>query len=102
MRWALIGLLLLHGFIHLMGFAKAFGYAEMPQLTQPISREWGVVWLLAGGLVVATALTLLFLPALYAAWFRVPRPSEALPGDGDEIAQAPPPHPTQRPLPSPH
>jgi multidrug efflux pump len=27
-----------------------------------------------GGLFVATALTLLFLPALYAAWFRVPRP----------------------------
>jgi len=27
-----------------------------------------------GGLVVATALTLLFLPALYAAWFRVRRP----------------------------
>jgi multidrug efflux pump len=26
-----------------------------------------------GGLVVATVLTLLFLPALYAAWFRVPR-----------------------------
>ncbi len=30
-----------------------------------------------GGLVVATALTLLFLPALYAAWFRVPRASDA-------------------------
>ena len=29
-----------------------------------------------GGLIVATALTLLFLPALYAAWFRV-RASEA-------------------------
>jgi multidrug efflux pump len=28
-----------------------------------------------GGLIVATALTLLFLPALYAAWFRVPPPS---------------------------
>jgi multidrug efflux pump len=27
-----------------------------------------------GGLLVATALTLLFLPALYAAWFRVPAP----------------------------
>ena len=27
-----------------------------------------------GGLIVATALTLLFLPALYAAWFRVKRP----------------------------
>jgi multidrug efflux pump len=30
-----------------------------------------------GGLVVATALTLLFLPALYAAWFRVKRPAAA-------------------------
>jgi multidrug efflux pump len=30
-----------------------------------------------GGLVVATALTLLFLPALYAAWFRVKKPAEA-------------------------
>jgi multidrug efflux pump len=29
-----------------------------------------------GGLFVATALTLLFLPALYAAWFRVRRPQE--------------------------
>jgi multidrug efflux pump subunit AcrB len=27
-----------------------------------------------GGLLVATVLTLLFLPALYAAWFRVRRP----------------------------
>jgi multidrug efflux pump len=31
-----------------------------------------------GGLVVATALTLLFLPALYAAWFRVPRAPRTL------------------------
>ena len=30
-----------------------------------------------GGLVVATALTVLFLPALYAAWFRVTLPSRA-------------------------
>ena len=31
-----------------------------------------------GGLIVATALTLLFLPALYAAWFRVkPEPGLA-------------------------
>jgi len=30
-----------------------------------------------GGLVVATALTVLFLPALYAAWFRVRRPAPA-------------------------
>jgi multidrug efflux pump len=30
-----------------------------------------------GGLIVATALTLLFLPALYAAWFRIPAPGPA-------------------------
>jgi multidrug efflux pump len=29
------------------------------------------------GLIVATALTLLFLPALYAAWFRRVKPGEA-------------------------
>lgn len=33
-----------------------------------------------GGLVIATVLTLVFLPALYAAWFRVRRPP---PGAGD-------------------
>ncbi len=32
-----------------------------------------------GGLTVATALTLLFLPALYAAWFRIRRESEPKP-----------------------
>jgi multidrug efflux pump len=32
-----------------------------------------------GGLLVATVLTLLFLPALYAAWFRVRRPPAAQP-----------------------
>ncbi|KFL37353.1 efflux RND transporter permease subunit [Arenimonas donghaensis] len=30
-----------------------------------------------GGLIVATGLTLLFLPALYAAWFKVPNPARA-------------------------
>jgi hypothetical protein len=41
-----------------MGFAKAFGYAERPQLTQPISCESGVLWLLAGVLIVTTAMML--------------------------------------------
>ena len=31
-----------------------------------------------GGLIVATALTLLFLPALYSAWFRIKEPREAV------------------------
>jgi len=45
----------------------------------PLSRSvfWGPMAVaIMGGLVVATALTLLFLPALYAAWFRVKRPAK--------------------------
>jgi multidrug efflux pump subunit AcrB len=56
----------------------------------PLSRSvfWGPMAIaIMGGLIVATALTLLFLPALYAAWFRVQRPaseerrSGSLPGE---------------------
>ena len=36
-----------------------------------IRRHYGWALVLMGGLVGATVLTLLFLPALYAAWFRV-------------------------------
>lgn len=41
----------------------------------PISREvfWGpMAYAMMGGIVVGTVLTLLFLPALYVAWFRIP------------------------------
>ena len=48
---------------------------------------------LMGGLLVATALTLLFLPALYAAWFRVKRPA-AKPASVDTGT----PHGTRPPL----
>jgi multidrug efflux pump len=45
----------------------------------PLSRSvfWGPMAVaIMGGLIVATALTLLALPAMYAAWFRVPRPQD--------------------------
>ncbi|MFA1626094.1 efflux RND transporter permease subunit [Rhizobium mongolense] len=45
----------------------------------PISHEifWGpMAYAMMGGIVVGTALTLLFLPALYVAWFRIPRKIE--------------------------
>jgi multidrug efflux pump len=44
----------------------------------PLSRSvfWGPMAIaIMGGLIVATALTLLFLPALYAAWFRIKKPA---------------------------
>jgi multidrug efflux pump len=38
---------------------------------------WGPMAVaIMGGLIVATVLTLLALPAMYAAWFRVRRPPE--------------------------
>ncbi|HEY1149355.1 MAG TPA: efflux RND transporter permease subunit [Pseudoduganella sp.] len=37
---------------------------------------WGpMAWAIMGGLAVATLLTLIFLPALYAAWYRAKRPT---------------------------
>ncbi|ODV43036.1 multidrug transporter AcrB [Cupriavidus sp. UYMMa02A] len=47
----------------------------------PLSRSlfWGPMAVaIMGGLIVATVLTLLFLPALYAAWFRVRRPEAGM------------------------
>jgi multidrug efflux pump len=44
----------------------------------PLARSvlWGpMAYAIMGGLIVATVLTLLFVPALYAAWFRVKRVS---------------------------
>ncbi|MBA3033941.1 MAG: efflux RND transporter permease subunit [Gammaproteobacteria bacterium] len=44
----------------------------------PLSRQifWGPMAVaIMGGLIIATALTLLFLPALYAAWYRVNEPT---------------------------
>jgi multidrug efflux pump len=46
----------------------------------PLSRSnfWGPMAVaIMGGLISATILTLLFVPALYAAWFRVKKPAQA-------------------------
>ena len=53
----------------------------------PIAHEvfWGpMAYAVIGGLAVATVLTLIFLPAFYAAWFRVKEPRK-----GQEQAAAP-------------
>ncbi len=45
----------LHGLIHLMGFVKAFHLAEISQLTQPISKLNGILWMLGMLLMITTA-----------------------------------------------
>jgi hypothetical protein len=52
-------IILMHGLIHFMGFAKAYGYGDMKQLTLPISKPVGSLWMLTAFLFIAA--TILFL-----------------------------------------
>ena len=61
-------LLVAHGLIHLLGFAKAFQLADLPQLTQPISPFVGVLWLAAAVMFVAAAASLVVTPR---AWWMI-------------------------------
>jgi len=53
MRWGFATLLAVHGLVHTLGFARAFGLADLTGLTQPISRPLGALWLVAGIAFVA-------------------------------------------------
>ena len=72
MRIALSVFILLHGLIHLLGPAKAFGWADVSQLRAPISPVAGLLWLAAALLLVVAAAAL----SLRASWWWYP----ALPG----------------------
>lgn len=54
-RFLFIALLLLHGLIHVMGFAKAFDYGNITQLQKEISKPLGVLWLATALLFIASA-----------------------------------------------
>jgi len=58
MKTAFVILLSIHGLIHLMGFLKAFGFAEIPQLSQNFSKPEGLLWL-------AVALLFVYLGVLF-------------------------------------
>lgn len=53
-------ILLLHGLIHFMGFAKAFKLADIQQLTQPISKTMGTLWGFSAILFLIVVAFLLF------------------------------------------
>lgn len=59
LRLTFVFLLLLHGIIHLMGFAKAFKYAEVSQLGAGISKPAGIGWLASALLLVSAAVLFL-------------------------------------------
>ena len=75
MRILLFVVILVHGLIHLMGFAKAFEFAELGQLRESISRPIGLLWLAcslaffaAGGLYLSRA----------TSWWWIALPAVAL------------------------
>jgi len=49
-----------HGLIHLLGFLKAFDLAQINELTQPIGRPLGFLWLIAALLLIVTAVAFAF------------------------------------------
>ena len=73
MRILFIIILIFHGLIHLMGFVKAFQFAEMNQLQAAISKPMGVLWLIAAILFVVAIVMFYvsdywFIPAVTASF----------------------------------
>ena len=56
MRYLFLAILLIHGLIHLLGFNKAFRIRGTSQLTKPISRPEGLLWLFVALLFVFSIL----------------------------------------------
>ncbi len=48
LKYIFIFVTLFHGLIHFMGFAKAYNYGNITQLTKEISKPIGIVWLTTG------------------------------------------------------
>ncbi len=52
MRLLFLIIVLLHGLIHLFGFVKGFGFKEVNELTLPMSKPMGLLWLTAAAFFV--------------------------------------------------
>lgn len=64
MRIVFLTLMVIHALIHLLGFVKGFGLAPVSQLSAPVSRPIGALWLLACVLLlVAVGLLALRVPS---------------------------------------
>lgn len=59
MKYLFSFLIVIHGLIHLMGFAKAFDLAHISQLSKEISKSVGFAWLLVTLLFIITCVLFL-------------------------------------------
>ncbi len=67
MRIMFLIIVLLHGLIHLLGFVKGFGFKEVKELTLPISKPMGFIWLTAT--IIFLTYGILYLANSKYAWF---------------------------------
>lgn len=54
-RWAYLGVVVVHGLIHLMGVAQGWGLADVEQLSEPVDEAAAMLWLVAALGVLGTA-----------------------------------------------
>jgi hypothetical protein len=58
--WVYLGVVFVHGLIHLMGVTEGLGLADVEQLTEPVDEAAAMLWLLAAvGVVGAGVMTAL-------------------------------------------
>ncbi|HLL23078.1 MAG TPA: hypothetical protein VK427_13150, partial [Kofleriaceae bacterium] len=58
LRAALVGLLVIHGLIHAIGFASAYGFSTGP-FEKPVSAAAGIAWLVTAVLFICATLLVL-------------------------------------------
>ena len=73
------GILILFGAVKMLKF-KSIGWARTAAILAMIPLTRSVLWgpmavAIMAGLIIATVLTILAVPAIYAAWYRVKRPA---------------------------
>ena len=67
MRAVYLIFVLLHGLVHLLGFVKGFGFKEVKELTIPISKPIGFLWLTAT--IIFLTYGILYLSNSKYVWF---------------------------------
>jgi hypothetical protein len=60
MKTAFLIILLIHGFIHILGFVKSYHLAEVPQISLEIPRSLGNVWLFCAILFLTVLILMVF------------------------------------------
>lgn len=66
MKYVFGAIVFLHGLIHLLGFLKGVNLKEIKELTLPISKPMGIVWLIAA--IIITAYCVLYFANTKYAW----------------------------------